>query len=204
MSTKLTQQPKANLPTPLIPQYVLGPLHQRPHNRRQNRHRHNIQHNPHWFPIRLARLKRQLRERRPDHRRLIALPLLGTGSNALIRWRAKRNGGLHEPDTRIIPLILPVIIGAFTSVLYGQGTAHLEQYHWFVYVWTVAAYYFCFVGANIVAIKYLLDSYPARAGPLLVTIVRFGGLSRLGRVMGRRLLWAIWDMMGRLGFLGPS
>lgn len=115
---------------------------------------------------------------------LIALLLLGIGSDALIKWFAERNGGMHEPETQIFPHILPIIVGVFTSVLYGQGAAHPENYHWFVYVWAVATYYFCFVGANIVAIIYLLDSYPARAGPLLVIICAFRGFISFGTSYG--------------------
>ncbi|KAI9933439.1 hypothetical protein MW887_007912 [Aspergillus wentii] len=115
---------------------------------------------------------------------LIALPLLGTGSDALVRRKAQQNGGIHEPENRIIPLILPVIVGSITAVLYGQGGAHPNSYHWFVYVWAVAAYYFAFVGANIVAITYLLDSYPTRAGPLLVIICAFRGFISFGTSYG--------------------
>ncbi|KAJ5090512.1 hypothetical protein N7532_009196 [Penicillium argentinense] len=115
---------------------------------------------------------------------LIALPLLGSGSDRLIRWRAQRNGGMHEPETRILPLFFPIAVGLFTSVLYGQGAAHPEKYHWFVYVYAVAGYYFCFVAANIVAITYLLDSYPARAGPLLVIICAFRGFISFGTSYG--------------------
>jgi hypothetical protein len=63
---------------------------------------------------------------------LAALPLLGHGSDALIRWFVDRRGGLHEPETRLIPLTLPIIVGVFTAVLYGQGAAHPEHCHWFV------------------------------------------------------------------------
>ncbi|CAG8129169.1 unnamed protein product [Penicillium salamii] len=115
---------------------------------------------------------------------LIALPLLGTGSDRLIRRYAERNGGVHEPETRIIPLVLPIIVGTFTIILYGQGAAHPDKYHWFVYVWAMSAYYFAFVGANIVAITYLLDSYPARAGPLLVIICAFRGFISFGTSYG--------------------
>ncbi|KAI8711653.1 hypothetical protein NCS52_01429400 [Fusarium sp. LHS14.1] len=111
---------------------------------------------------------------------LVALPLLGHGSDKLITYFAKRRGGIHEPEIRIIPLILPIIVGIFTAVLYGLGAAHPTKYHWFVYVWAVAAYYFTFVGANIVAITYLLDSYPQRAGPLLVIICAFRGIISFG------------------------
>ncbi|KAK8063616.1 MFS transporter [Apiospora saccharicola] len=111
---------------------------------------------------------------------IVALPLFGHGSDGLIRWFSRRRGGMHEPETRLIPLIFPMIVGVFTAVLYGQGAAHPTQYHWFVYVWGVAAYYFCFVGANIVAITYLLDSYPTRAGPLLIIICAFRGIISFG------------------------
>ena len=33
---------------------------------------------------------------------LIALPLLGNGSDAVIKWRARRNGGVHEPENRLL------------------------------------------------------------------------------------------------------
>lgn len=115
---------------------------------------------------------------------LVAVPLLGRGSDWLIKHIAKRNGGMHEPEVRLLPLIIPIIIGTFTVVLYGQGAAHPDQYHWFVYVWAIAAYYFAFVGANIAAITYLLDSYPARTGPLLVIICAFRGILSFGTSYG--------------------
>ena len=40
--------------------------------------------------------------------------------------------------------------------------------------------FFTFLGANIVGITYLLDSYPARAGPLLVIICAFRGIIAFG------------------------
>ncbi|KAL4995518.1 major facilitator superfamily domain-containing protein [Aspergillus recurvatus] len=115
---------------------------------------------------------------------LLALPLLGHGSDWIAKSLARKNNGLHEPETRIISLIIPIVIGTFTAVLYGQAGQHPESYHWFVYAWAVAAYYFCFVGANIVAITYLLDSYPARAGPLLVIICAFRGIISFGTSYG--------------------
>ncbi|KAL4862696.1 hypothetical protein BDV12DRAFT_207056 [Aspergillus spectabilis] len=115
---------------------------------------------------------------------LAALPLLGHGSDYIVKRCAKRNNGLHEPETRIISLVFPIIVGTFTAVLYGQAGQYPEKYHWFIYVWVVAAYYFCFIGANIVAITYLLDSYPARAGPLLVIICAFRGIISFGTSYG--------------------
>lgn len=111
---------------------------------------------------------------------IVALPLLGIGSDKIIKWKAQRNNGIHEPESRILTLTLPIVVGVITVVLYGQGAAHPFSYHWFVYVWAVAAYFFCFLGANIVGITYLLDSYPARAGPLLVIICAFRGIIAFG------------------------
>ncbi|KAG8632145.1 hypothetical protein KVT40_001285 [Elsinoe batatas] len=94
------------------------------------------------------------------------------------------------------------VVGVFTAVLYGQGAADPGKYHWFLYARVLAAYYFCFLGANIVAITYLLDSYPVRAGPLLVIIApfienagydgafgAFGGLTALFGLLGLPVFW---------------
>ncbi|CAI6093581.1 unnamed protein product [Clonostachys chloroleuca] len=111
---------------------------------------------------------------------LIALPVFGAGSDKLIKSFAKKRNGIHEPEVRILPLIFPIIVGVFTAVLYGQGASKPHDYHWFTYVWAVAAYYFTFIGANIVAITYLLDSYPQRASPLLIIICAFRGIISFG------------------------
>lgn len=115
---------------------------------------------------------------------LVALPLLGYGSDRIIKFMANRNGGIHEPENRLIPLAIPIVVGIFTAVLYGQCAAHPEKYHWFTVVWAIAAYYFCFVGANISCITYLLDSFPTRSGPVLVVICAFRGIISFGVVYG--------------------
>lgn len=65
-------------------------------------------------------------------------------SDWLIKYFARRRGGIHEPEIRLIPLILPIVVGIFTSALYGQGATHPENYHWFLYAWSLAAYFFTF------------------------------------------------------------
>jgi len=133
---------------------------------------------------------------------LIGLPLLGNGSDKIIKWKAKRNNGIHEPENRLLPLIIPLIIGVFTAVLYGQGASHPNEYHWFIYVWVLAAYYFCFVGCNIVAITYLLDSYPTRAGELLVIICAFRGIISFGVSYGTAEFIANCGYDGAFGAFG--
>ena len=54
----------------------------------------------------------------------IALPLLGHGSDFVIKWRARRNGGVHEPENRLLLLWIPILIGIIADVIYGQAGAH--------------------------------------------------------------------------------
>ncbi|KAL3447535.1 hypothetical protein BJX65DRAFT_307949 [Aspergillus insuetus] len=127
---------------------------------------------------------------------LIALPLLGHGSDWLAKYKARHNNGIHEPEVRLLPLIIPIIIGVFSIVLYGQAAAHPERYHWFIYIWGLAAYNYCFVRANIGAITYLLDSYPGSEGPILITICAFRGIISFGTT------YAISPFVERNGYDG--
>lgn len=115
---------------------------------------------------------------------LVALPLLGNGSDYVMKYRAKRNGGIHEPESRLLLLWIPISIGVVACVIYGEAGQHPSKFHWFAIVWSYAAYYFAFVGANIAAITYLLDSYPARAAPVLVVITAFRGFVSFGTSYG--------------------
>ncbi|KAK8159716.1 major facilitator superfamily domain-containing protein [Phyllosticta citrichinensis] len=127
---------------------------------------------------------------------LVALPLLGTGSDKIIKWRAKKNGGIHEPENRLLPLIVPIMVGIIAAVLHGEACQHPGDYHWFALVFANAGYYFCFVGANIAAITYLLDSYPARGGPMLVVICALRGFVSFGVSFG------VADFIERSGYDG--
>lgn len=62
---------------------------------------------------------------------IIALPILGHGSDRIVKWKAQRNGGIHEPENRIIPLAFPLIVGVFSCVLYGLAAQKPTHYHWF-------------------------------------------------------------------------
>ncbi|SPO27207.1 related to transporter protein HOL1 [Ustilago trichophora] len=127
---------------------------------------------------------------------LVALPVYGYGSDWIIKWFANRRGGIHEPETRLIPLFVPILIGVITAVLYGQGARHPDKYHWFTYAWALAAYFFTFIGANIVAITYLLDAYPQKASSLLIIICAFRGFLSFG------VSFRVWDMIESMGYDG--
>ncbi|KAK2012465.1 major facilitator superfamily transporter [Colletotrichum eremochloae] len=114
----------------------------------------------------------------------LALPLLGRGSDWVIRVFARRNGGVHKPEYRLIPLIIPVIVGTLASIIFGQAAQHPDKWHWFAIVFGLNAYYFGFVGANQVGITYALDAYPTRSGPVLVIICAMRGVISFGTSYG--------------------
>lgn len=114
----------------------------------------------------------------------VALPLLGAGSDHLVRYLSKRNGGIHRPEYRLVPLVFPIIVGVLSAILYGQAAAHPDRLHWFAIVFAVKAYYFAFVGANQCGIVYSLDSYSTRSGPALVVIYAIRGILSFGTSYG--------------------
>lgn len=111
---------------------------------------------------------------------LIALPLLGRGSDSLIKWLSRRNNGIHRPEFRLPPLIFPSIVSILCCILYGQAAAHPDRFHWFAIVFAINGFFFGFVAASQVAMVYALDNYPTRAGPSLVIICAMRGIFSFG------------------------
>lgn len=111
---------------------------------------------------------------------LIGLPALGWGSDWAVKFLARRNNGVHQPQYRLVTLVFPTIVGVLSAILYGQAAQHPDCLHWFAIVFAVNAYYFAFVGANQACIVYALDSYPTRSGPALVVICAFRGILSFG------------------------
>jgi MFS family permease len=115
---------------------------------------------------------------------LACVPLLGNASDWIIKWRARRNGGVHEPEARLWALIFPVALGVISAGLCGQAASHPQDYQWFAICAAFTGYVFCFFGCNIVAITLLLDAYPVRDGPILVVICAFRRFISFGTSYG--------------------
>lgn len=104
-----------------------------------------------------------------------AVPALGYASDRLIKRMAMRRNGIHEPETRLIPLVVPICIGVISSVLYGLGAERSHQYHWMIIICALPGFFFCFLGIHIATITYLLDAYPTRIAPMLILITAMRG-----------------------------
>ncbi|KAJ5369732.1 major facilitator superfamily transporter [Penicillium cataractarum] len=114
----------------------------------------------------------------------VCLPVLGFYSDWNVKWMSRRNGGIHEPEFRLVPLILPMITGIIACVVFGQGGSYPERFHWFSIVFGYCAQYFSFVGASIAGQAYLLDAYPSAQGAVLVLVCAMRGVIQFGLSYG--------------------
>ncbi|KAH7309984.1 major facilitator superfamily domain-containing protein [Rhexocercosporidium sp. MPI-PUGE-AT-0058] len=111
----------------------------------------------------------------------VFLPLLGYGGDFIIKHWSKRNKGVYEPEYRLIPLVIPSVVGIICAIMYGQAAANPFQYsHWASVAVSYNATFFGFLGANIVGITYAIDSFPTRAGAFLVVICAGRGFISFG------------------------
>ncbi|KAL2061983.1 hypothetical protein VTL71DRAFT_7361 [Oculimacula yallundae] len=126
----------------------------------------------------------------------ICVPMLGTGSDFIVKFMARRNGGIHEPKYRLLTLPIPLILGAIFAVIYGQAAQYPDRYHWMAIVFTVNGYFFTFLGGNMSGITYMLDAYPTRGASCLVMICAMRG------VISFSLSYGTVDMYTRYGYDG--
>jgi hypothetical protein len=126
----------------------------------------------------------------------VFLPLLGYGGDWIIKFMSKRNGGVFQPEYRLIPLAGPAIVAVICAVMYGQAAANPTQYSWGTVAVTYNATFFGFLGANIVGITYAIDSFPTRAGALLVVICAGRGLISFG------LAYSVLPAIAAIGYDG--
>ncbi|KAK3677675.1 hypothetical protein LTR78_002525 [Recurvomyces mirabilis] len=110
----------------------------------------------------------------------IFLPVLGYGSDFIIRFMSKRNGGVFKPEYRLIPLFIPAIVGCVCAIIYGQAASYKATWPASAIVVTYNASFFAFLGANLVGITYAVESFPLRAAPLLVVLCAGRGFISFG------------------------
>jgi len=108
------------------------------------------------------------------------VPLLGYGTDMVIKWMSRWKGGVYQPEYRIIVLAFPAVVGVVCAVIYGQAAAHPERWNWSAIAVSYNGIYLSFLGANIVGVTYAIDSFPLRAGSLLVLICAGRGIISFG------------------------
>lgn len=111
---------------------------------------------------------------------ILFLPIVGYGTDLVIKFMSKRNNGVYQPEYRLIILIVPAVVGVVCSIMYGQTASYPDKYTWGSVAVTYNAIFFAFLGANVVGLTYAIDSFPLAAGPLLVLICAGRGFISFG------------------------
>jgi MFS family permease len=99
--------------------------------------------------------------------------ILGTGvagyvSDIIVRAMSRRNGGVYEPEFRLV-MALPVLITTCIGLM-GFGWSAEERDHWMVPTFFFGCVSFgCSLGSTT-AITFVVDSYRQYAGEALVTL----------------------------------
>ena len=93
----------------------------------------------------------------------------GVSSDMFAVWMARRNGGIFEPEHRLWLAIVPLILHAGGSILFGVGSGH--GVHWIGLAFGLVLMVGMMPLGNIIAINYIVDSYREVAGDAMVTMI---------------------------------
>lgn len=132
---------------------------------------------------------------------MILIPVLGYGADLLVKNMSRWRQGIflvsavyltgtdkatlliqyeHKPEYRLIPLAFPAVCAIISAVLYGRGAQDPQEWHWMTVVGPYHLGYFAFIGCNVISIAYCVDSFPRKAGPLLLIICAGRGFISFG------------------------
>ncbi|KAF5666591.1 HOL1 [Fusarium circinatum] len=111
---------------------------------------------------------------------LLAVPLLGYGSDIICKFMSRRNKGVFEPEYRLLVLIIPAACAIISAIVYGHAAASPNDYHWIAIVAPYHLGFFSFLGANLIGITFVMDSYPNKSGPLLLVVCAGRGFVSFG------------------------
>ncbi|KAM0717839.1 hypothetical protein Q7P37_006171 [Cladosporium fusiforme] len=99
---------------------------------------------------------------------IIGTAIAGKVSDIVVRYMARRNGGIYEPEFRLV-LVIPIAISTVAGLM-GFGWSVEERNNWIVpTVFFGIISFGCSLGSTI-SISFAVDSYRQYAGEALVTL----------------------------------
>ncbi|KAF7554868.1 hypothetical protein G7Z17_g2579 [Cylindrodendrum hubeiense] len=127
---------------------------------------------------------------------VIMVPLLGYGSDFLVKTISRRRNGIFEPEYRLTTLFIPAAAAVISCVIYGRAGASPGDWSWMAIVAPYHLGYFAFLGVNLIGITFAVDSFPNKAGPMLLVICAGRGFISFG------LSYSTVPLIGSLGYDG--
>ncbi|KLU82935.1 hypothetical protein MAPG_02002 [Magnaporthiopsis poae ATCC 64411] len=86
---------------------------------------------------------------------------------------ARRNGGRREPEAHLLSLVFPLIAGVTGTIVFGYAGENILTVPSITVLVGIFFIGFGFLTANALFAVYLVEAYPAYAGPVLVNVSSF-------------------------------
>jgi hypothetical protein len=115
----------------------------------------------------------------------VAVPFFcGYLSDFIMKIMSKRNGGVTQPEYRLLPLIIPLISILVSTIVFGKTAQKPSDWSWAGIAVAVNFEYFGFVGIVVSSFVYCMDAYPQRIDAALVLICSLRGFIGFGISFG--------------------
>ncbi|KAL8387004.1 hypothetical protein RB595_010230 [Gaeumannomyces hyphopodioides] len=124
---------------------------------------------------------------------LVGGPAMGYVSDALTRYMARTNGGMAEPEFRLVSLAFTVPITAVGLIGLAQAVTESQPLPWLL-VWNSIANLGT-IGITQISITYVVDCYPKQSAQAFITV---NGIAALVSFVGTG------PIVGALTTLGPK
>ncbi|CAK7213470.1 hypothetical protein SBRCBS47491_001810 [Sporothrix bragantina] len=98
----------------------------------------------------------------------------GSLSDSVADYLTRRNNGVREPEMRLPAMVISLITGPLSLILYGVGVGH--QLHWICPVIGLGLLNFTIVQAANISVVYMIDCYRPVAGEVTMTQYTFKSL----------------------------
>ncbi|KAJ4394731.1 hypothetical protein N0V93_003950 [Gnomoniopsis smithogilvyi] len=93
----------------------------------------------------------------------------GPLGDKFVLWKARRNGGIREPEHRLWLYVMPLLIVPSGLLLWGVGAAH--NVHWFGLVVAMYMLGTCIAVGCQIPVAYCIDSYSDFGADGVVTVI---------------------------------
>ncbi|KAL5365948.1 MFS general substrate transporter [Aspergillus floccosus] len=115
---------------------------------------------------------------------VVAIPILGYGNDFIVKYLSQRNGGIIEPEYRLLSGVIPFISLIIAVVLFGRTGSHPADYSWAGIAVNMNVIFFAYVGMVVTSFTYVINAYPTRTDALLVVLCACRGFISFGISFG--------------------